>query len=60
VAKSKSDASAAVNLLGKTVSSGVPQRFVLDPGLFLVLINNLDSALVSIILKFVDDIKVLG
>jgi len=36
------------------VSSGV-----LGPVLFLIFINDLNSALVSMILKFADDIKVL-
>jgi len=44
----------------KAVSSGVPQGSVLGPILFLSFINDLDSTLISSILKFADDTKLFG
>jgi ribonuclease P/MRP protein subunit RPP40 len=43
----------------KSVLSGLPQRSLLGPILFLVFINNLDvqAALVTIVQKFADDTK---
>ena len=42
----------------KSVLSGVPQRSVLGPILFLIYINNLEDDISSKILKFADDTKV--
>jgi len=44
----------------KAVSRGVPQGSVLGPILFQIFINDLDSTLISSILKFADDTKLFG
>ena len=41
------------------VTSGVPQRSILGPMLCVVFINNIDSFVVSSLLKFADDTKTL-
>ena len=44
----------------ENVLSGVPQGSVLGPLLFLIFVNNIDEGLQNRVLKFADDIKLIG